>query len=1042
MAQQHVGSNRHEQQYAPGFPSPVPGDGRVILGRRDSGISGEGMDDVRGKGHWGPEPVPLSPEASPLMQSTPASGAGGQGSQPPHLGLDASSSTNQTNHSGLHSANLSASGSGTSASASRMSASSSRAQIASLGERKVSLGERKASAKTTSTMHTSTTTDLTMTDKSNDSAGTGSPAATTVSVSMLSSPYRSTAGNQYQGPNSPANVRNILGGRGAVESSAAAAALSQSPSAGSLPFAGGDGRRRSSTAYQSSELDYSTSAGGSMKFGAAQSPYMSASTMTGRRPSALTDITASTAMGSIEGASIPLGQLSDGGSVSASLKSSGSTVSGKTSKSRKKERNALRRTNSQSDILKVMAGGGAAPHLTLEEKSRRKSDTFLRRVHEMQIEQRRKLVAVQEAEELRLQQQHDPQTPLYEIQEMPESVRSSSRSLSVSGTQTSGTSTSGSATVTVSNFGMGTEASGSHSGGSATVAHSNAGLTVGSGMTDSTSKGVGGPPNIRRASVPDDASDSSSLHKFIGGILGLGAPAPVEKSGQQQQQKIPPTRPPKSRNVVSDVPSQLTQQQQGPTNTGQYLNETAFVQLQRQRAMTIAMQQQQQQQQQASSSVISGGAGSKSKRSSRNARQTRRRSEEGLPLDIIASMPASAPQNHRALYPGLQQQQQQPPQQQQQPSSQRSSRGQNPYGQMPQNQHASPGRGGFVITGPGMVEPRPHQHAPGASCTQCAVLEKQLMALQADLEYLRSVILQNEFICAECESPGKRSSTSSAIPSSGASISSTKSKSSRKSRKKYCSSNSFTQLGSEAQKTHESEALTDVSQRLMTVTSRHKRQVENMTKETARWQNDMHLKLSKMSMMCKDLNDESAKRKEEAISTQTTLAKVRADRNSLQAEVEALKARIGLYEKEDVENDLVSRELQDKEAISLDAVDRIVDNHDSALHKVTAQLGRTLDSLDMERRRQRLQHQNLTDASHSERQKATSFSAAQASESSFFNPLFGIARKPAEGYVDRAAMERASSRELSLQERCEDLEKELKVAKEELHRSGKAVEEA
>lgn len=114
------------------------------------------------------------------------------------------------------------------------------------------------------------------------------------------------------------------------------------------------------------------------------------------------------------------------------------------------------------------------------------------------------------------------------------------------------------------------------------------------------------------------------------------------------------------------------------------------------------------------------------------------------------------------------------------------------------------------------------------------------MALQADLEYLRSVILQNEFICAECEAPGGKKGAAAGLASSGASVSSSKSKSysvssssrKNKSKSKYGSSNSIVNLGADAEKVHESEALTDASERLMTVAARHKRQVEHMTKET------------------------------------------------------------------------------------------------------------------------------------------------------------------------------------------------------------------
>ena len=813
-------TNRYE--HAAGYPSPVPGDGRVILERRRDSAA-EGPDGAHSS-KWGPEPVPLSPEASPML-SPSLSGPGGP--QPPHLGLDASTASRSTTYSGT--GQLSISGSG----ASRTASSSSRAQVR--------LGESKSSGKT---QFTSETGELTMSSTGN----------TLTSMSMLSGPYRPNSGQQYEGPSLPASVGNILSDGRGVGGSTAAAAIMSNASTNFASTGGSDADpRRSSTAYQSSELDYSTSAAGSAvaAFGIGGSSLHDAS----RRASALTDITASTAPSAgatdrVERDSPPWPPPSAPASSSdnASVKSmpASSTLSGRTTKGKKKERNALRRTNSQSDLLKIMAGAGA-PHVSSEDRSKRKSDIFLRRVHEMQVEQRRKLIAVQKAEGLRLQQQQkDPQHPLA-TQQQPlatqqqylessrtDSSRASNRALSVSG-----------------------DTSTCSKSGNATVAHSSTGSIVsgasrGEGGSSTEAQVLGGPPKIQRqASAPvksddDSNDDNSSIHKFVSGILRMGSNDEAKKPPppQEHHQSSSAESAKKAEGiVVSNVPSQLKPQQEAPPNTGQYLNEAAFVQhIQRQRAAAIATQQQQLQ---AAGSVVSSvtGAG-KSKKSSK----TRRRSDEGLPLDVSAYIPVSAPESHRALYPGSQQQQkeqQQPPPPLHHQMLTAPMRNQYSYGQpahSSQQQQASPsvGRGGYVITGPGIVQP--HPHAPGgASCAQCSVLERQLMSVQADLEYLRSVILQNEFVCAECEAPGGKKAAAG-LPSSGASAASTKSKSysvssssrKSKSKSKYGSSNSILQLGSDAERAQESEALTDASQRLMTVAARHKRQVEHMTKETVR----------------------------------------------------------------------------------------------------------------------------------------------------------------------------------------------------------------
>lgn len=1011
-----------------GHGGHVPGGGQVILGRRESAGSSS---------KWG-QPVPLSPEASPMMGSG-GSSQSRHGRQPPHLGLDASSaSRSSASHSNSHSQqSLSAGGSsyGNSHSHGGLYAVGGAPEG---GNRKSSLKSHLTSATTEGEMSSSdghqSASNFSDADRSGVGIGGGSGSAS-ASMSLLSSSYRRHSGQQYDGPVPLASVGHVLGSPSASAAAAAAAA----PSAAALAAhaastaalhptgnfassaannAGIYGKTRSSrsssAAYQSSELDYSTSAaGGSMQFGT--SPYLNS-----RRASAPTELTVSTIPSRRDSGSPPeeeqrYHQLQlqqqqhlqrGGGRRSSSGSTSGSATSRTTTESRRKERNALRRTNSQSDILKVMAGGGGGTgqvHLSLEEKSRRKSDAFLRKVHEMQVQQRQKLIAVQEAEELRLHHLEDDgrlqQQQEQQLHQYPTAGGRSDRSLSVSGSGTSG---------------------------SVTVAHSNTAISVntkGTGSTDNAQVEV--PAGPAGGPSADDASEGSSIQKFVSGILGMGGSE--EKGKQAQQHQHASASSDKQQQKQPIQPVQMQQQQRGPTNTGQYLNEAAF------------MQQQQQKQ---SSSSVAGSSSGRSKRSSKGG--NRRRSDDGLPLNTVTAVPSTAPENQRGLYPG-QQPPLHPPQQQQ------------GYGGQSSHPHPVPsgptgtGRGGYVVTGPGVVQPispRPQsQHGHGSdsrSCAQCTVMEKQLMALQADLDYLRSIIVQNEFICADCEapssskSPSKRRSSAVAAPSSGASVGSTKSKksistsTSRKSKKnKFGSSAQLSQLSGDPDKPHESDALNDASQRLTAVASRHKRQIEHMTKETARWQNDMHLKLSKMSMMCKDLNDESAKRKEEATNIQATLAKVRADRNALESEVESLRARIALYEKEDVENDRVSQALDDKETAELDRMDNAIEDRDGALSKMSSHLDRALVSLEAERKEQ---NESQQAPANSSRKKSTSFNPASASETSFFNPLLGIARaaRVDEGRAEHEALAETTRKEDGLQKRCNALEKQLEEAQQKL----------
>jgi len=203
-------------------------------------------------------------------------------------------------------------------------------------------------------------------------------------------------------------------------------------------------------------------------------------------------------------------------------------------------------------------------------------------------------------------------------------------------------------------------------------------------------------------------------------------------------------------------------------------------------------------------------------------------------------------------------------------------------------------------------------HDGGSQCFKCDDLNKQIVSLETDIECLRAVALNSEYVCVSCE---KRSNnlpvnSASSVASGRTSVKSNKSKHSVASNKMNHSIHSGTsgrrKNGSNWRTgvdpvffMNENMALAESSQRLIDVTSRHKRQIEHMSRETLRWQNEIHLKLSKLAMMCKDLNDESAKRKEQVHTARGELGTVREENFTMASELDILRARIELYEKQE-----------------------------------------------------------------------------------------------------------------------------------------------
>ena len=125
---------------------------------------------------------------------------------------------------------------------------------------------------------------------------------------------------------------------------------------------------------------------------------------------------------------------------------------------------------------------------------------------------------------------------------------------------------------------------------------------------------------------------------------------------------------------------------------------------------------------------------------------------------------------------------------------------------------------------------------------KCEELNKRIISLEADIEYLRCVSLNSEYVCASCE---KRSSNNLAVNSSSSVASGRTSVKSNKSRHSSSVASNVMNLsmhsGTSGRRKsvtsrrtngvdpssaiHENMALAESSQRLLDVTLRHKRQI-------------------------------------------------------------------------------------------------------------------------------------------------------------------------------------------------------------------------
>mmetsp|Transcript_35972 Transcript_35972/g.75735 ORF Transcript_35972/g.75735 Transcript_35972/m.75735 type:complete len:1073 (+) Transcript_35972:267-3485(+) len=272
-------------------------------------------------------------------------------------------------------------------------------------------------------------------------------------------------------------------------------------------------------------------------------------------------------------------------------------------------------------------------------------------------------------------------------------------------------------------------------------------------------------------------------------------------------------------------------------------------------------------------------------------------------------------------------------------------------------------------------------NANGNSCDRCQQMEMTLLSLQTDLEYLRTLELQREFTVESdnaSNAPTRIERMDSSLPpinqnttyptmSSERSVSSAVSIGSRGSRtssrlvRRRSENGSMGKLGrtstSRSLASRTSMFLRDASKRLSDLSTRHKRQVKQTTHERAYWQNDMHLKLEKFAMMCKNLNEEAAHRSNEVKETKALLDKMTSERNTLVSEVDTLKARVELYEDENVEQSRLREEWSKEKTQILDSMNSAIEERDAKIDDLSNRLGLAVETIENERKQQRMRRQ-------------------------------------------------------------------------------------
>lgn len=119
----------------------------------------------------------------------------------------------------------------------------------------------------------------------------------------------------------------------------------------------------------------------------------------------------------------------------------------------------------------------------------------------------------------------------------------------------------------------------------------------------------------------------------------------------------------------------------------------------------------------------------------------------------------------------------------------------------------------------------------------------------------------------------------------------------------------------------------------------------------------MHYKLSKFATIAKDLNEESALRKQEALKLEDDLMDVKAERDLLALEVSQLRATTAQHEVERIDHRALKDTVKKYEEEGLERARETIDQRDDIIRDLAGKLERALGMVEIERMKQRQRRQ-------------------------------------------------------------------------------------
>jgi len=180
-------------------------------------------------------------------------------------------------------------------------------------------------------------------------------------------------------------------------------------------------------------------------------------------------------------------------------------------------------------------------------------------------------------------------------------------------------------------------------------------------------------------------------------------------------------------------------------------------------------------------------------------------------------------------------------------------------------------------------------------------------------------------------------------------------------------------------------------------------------------------------MICKTLNDESSIRKQEAFDLKEEVRDLKMERDELATQVQRLRTEVSLHKQEQQEHAVLRQRMTAYENNSLEQAESAIRERDQLIGDLSAKLERALETLEIERERQRQRRQIIFPGAKTAQQHASSEVSSSTDVASLQEEL----RKAKEAAKSSAALleatkKEAAKREIALTVRCENLESRLK----------------